>query len=295
MDLYKSNTLSQLLQQSEIDVVGVRINENNIDIFAYDIAYHGGGLNYVDKIETRNRIVKKLFRMIMTIWACFDKLGSFKCVFASPFVGNSFGQPLIEGTDLVNEFLHKNNFDTQVELVINDDFTTKIYNPLLSNITNIEDTSELFIRSLQLARNQKVDTIVSEPTKISTHISIYEKEDKCISKTDAMAKFQNSNLTLTLKNTTFASLNKTSGNYWANPNKELLKCDWFLILNNPQKKQLYLLKIPAHTLETSSFRMKNGDLIDLNIDPFSDNLIDVKTKRQFAQFKINECKYDIKL
>ena len=62
-DIFKKNSQSQLIQQAEIDAVGVAyLKDNTSTIYAVDIAYHESGLNYGSAKETVNKITKKITR-----------------------------------------------------------------------------------------------------------------------------------------------------------------------------------------------------------------------------------------
>jgi hypothetical protein len=54
------NTLSQLLKQAEVDVLGLSTSNNKLHLV--DIAFHSGGLNYGGQGKTGERIYKKLVR-----------------------------------------------------------------------------------------------------------------------------------------------------------------------------------------------------------------------------------------
>ena len=88
-------------------------------------------------------------------------------------------------------------------------------------------------------------------------------------------------------NVTFASKNKGANNYWANPSFDCLKRDWFLILNDWQRKELHLFKIPANSLNNLVARADKPNLIDLQIaynDPtFTDNRSGMSFKVYFVE------------
>lgn len=88
-------------------------------------------------------------------------------------------------------------------------------------------------------------------------------------------------------NVTFASKNKGANNYWANPSFDCLKDNWYLILNDWQRKELHLFKIPANSLNNLVARADQPNLIDLQIaynDPtFTDNRSGCSFKQYFQK------------
>ena len=87
----------------------------------------------------------------------------------------------------------------------------------------------------------------------------------------------------TIYNTvTFATKNKSSYVYWANPPIEYLYKDWNLILNDPIGKKLHLFYIPKNSIDTEYIvtRADKTNLIDLQImfdDPtWTDNRSRIK-------------------
>lgn len=90
---------------------------------------------------------------------------------------------------------------------------------------------------------------------------------------------------------TFASKNKGANNYWANPSFDCLKRDWFLILNDWQRKELHLFKIPANSLNNLVSRADQPNLIDLQIAYNDPTFTDNRSGMSFKQYLINTIKY----
>lgn len=61
--IYKNNSLSQLLIQAEVDVLGISFDEEGNHIYAIDVAFHEAGLNYGSKEETITRVIKNVFEL----------------------------------------------------------------------------------------------------------------------------------------------------------------------------------------------------------------------------------------
>ena len=68
-------------------------------------------------------------------------------------------------------------------------------------------------------------------------------------------------------NMTFASKNNAKNFYWANPNIKCLKQNWWIILSDTDKKELYIFNIPANTLLTNRLKPRVGyeDRLDIQI------------------------------
>lgn len=151
LDIFKKNKSHfQLMQQGEIDALGVSFKDAKIEnIYAVDIAFHESGLNYGDKSETISRVIKKLVRTAMIIYGYFDlKAGSI--IFASPKVYNSVYNPLTNCLEDLNTLFDKMGYSFKFSLYVNDDFREKIFEPVISSASSVADTSELFMRSIQM-------------------------------------------------------------------------------------------------------------------------------------------------
>lgn len=94
-------------------------------------------------------------------------------------------------------------------------------------------------------------------------------------------------------NVTFASKNKVGNYYWANPLFDALKHDWYLILNDWNKKELHLFRIPIHALDANDLvsRSDNEDKIDLQIAYNDATFTDSRSKISFARFLVTTVSY----
>lgn len=137
------------------------------------------------------------------------------------------------------------------------------------------------------------DTLKGSPDPSTTNVlSPTHNEPSKITKNIAINLFKSKNFA-TSRNTTFASKNKASNCYWANPLFESLKQDWYLILNDWQKNELHLFKIPVHALSENDLvcRADNEDKIDLQISYNDPSFTDTRSKISFAQFLISSISY----
>lgn len=114
-------------------------------------------------------------------------------------------------------------------------------------------------------------------------------------KQDAIMYLQENGVTVG-KKTTYAVKQHEKEEFWANPKKEFLNQEWWIILNNNETKELIVLKIPAKKLclKTSSesglmVRMDKQDLLDLNINTVT--FVDRKSGVDFSTFIENKIRY----
>ena len=98
------------------------------------------------------------------------------------------------------------------------------------------------------------------------------------------------------KKVTYAVKQQDTGMFWANPKKGLLDHEWWLILNNNEKKELVVLKVPDHSISLDPhgvtgvlLRADKPDLIDLNID--TKTFKDKKSNIDFSPYVIEKIKY----
>lgn len=148
-DIFKSNTLEQLLKQAEIDVIGISFSESAHSIFAVDIAYHGAGLNYKGKEETLSKVIQKCVRTALCLYGYFN-IATGEIIFASPKVNPATEKELIPLFEELTRLIKKFGLEFTVSLCCNNAFSSEILQPIMTKGTNIADTSELFLRSIQL-------------------------------------------------------------------------------------------------------------------------------------------------
>ena len=95
------------------------------------------------------------------------------------------------------------------------------------------------------------------------------------------------------RNTTFASNNRTTSHYWANPSFDTLEDDWYLILHDRQNQELHLFKIKAGAIDASELVCRNDrkDRIDLQIYYNDPTYRDSRSKLSFSKFLIADIVY----
>ena len=149
-DIYKGNrSLAQLIGQAEIDVMGISYEENQSHIYAIDVAFHEAGLNYGSKDETVTRVIKKCLRTAMCIYGYFS-FNTGTIIFTSPKINPSVVQDLMNCVDDISLVLKDLGLNFKIRIIGNDDFSEKILEPVLNVLGDVADTSELFMRSLQM-------------------------------------------------------------------------------------------------------------------------------------------------
>jgi hypothetical protein len=85
---------------------------------------------------------------------------------------------------------------------------------------------------------------------------------------------------------TFASKNKTSAIYWANPNIKFITTDWWLLLNDYTHRNLHIFYIPANSIKNDQIKTRadNSDKIDLQIKYENDLFEDSRSGIQFVKW-----------
>ena len=141
--IFKSD-LSQTIKQAEIDVLG--IGQNN-KIYAFEVAFHEGGLLYGGKIETRNRVFKKLLRGYITLKYYFPNY-KYSIAFCSPKVNPATEQHIQDYFEVLRQDFQSE--DTDFYYYSNDKFSTEIAQKTLLKTISEADSSELFARSIKL-------------------------------------------------------------------------------------------------------------------------------------------------
>ncbi len=174
-DLYKGTVgLDQLLAQAEIDVIGISFSDGENHLYAVDVAFHESGLNYGLRDETVSRVIKKCIRTALCIHGYYN-INKATIIFASPKINPGIYKDIIATVDDMLFAMKEADLDFDIRIIANEDFSDKILEPLLNVLDGVADTSELFMRSLQMynlfaAKPQKA-TINKQVTKrISTEL-----------------------------------------------------------------------------------------------------------------------------
>jgi len=147
-DLYKGNSgISQILTQAEIDVIGISFDDDHI--YAIDVAFHEAGLNYGSKDETVTRVIKKCIRTAMCIYGYYGSSNG-TIIFTSPKINPAVINSIEACTDDIDSVMRNLGLNYKVRIIANEDFREKVLEPVLNVLGDVADTSELFMRSLQM-------------------------------------------------------------------------------------------------------------------------------------------------
>lgn len=91
---------------------------------------------------------------------------------------------------------------------------------------------------------------------------------------------------------TYAKKSQDKNEFWANPQTHLLNEDWWMILNNNETMELFVLLIPANSLSRDlglKVRVDKHELLDLNIN--CNTFIDRKSGIDFSPYIRERVKY----
>lgn len=141
---------AQILRQSEIDALGFELNGNKISsAYAIDVAFHEGGLIYGNREETVCRVIKKLVRSSLILLGYFN-INDGEVIFASPKVSPKIYSELEDVVQQASVVAKNNDLNFRFRFLGNQDFEEKVISPVVSLSNEVADTSELFMRSIQL-------------------------------------------------------------------------------------------------------------------------------------------------
>ena len=104
-------------------------------------------------------------------------------IFASPKINPSVERDLMNYTDDINFVLKDIGLDYKIRIIGNNDFVEKILEPILNVLRDVADTSELFMRSLQMynlfaeKRSKQVTSKRLTTTRtITSHLDVIESQ-----------------------------------------------------------------------------------------------------------------------
>ena len=138
----QTRNAAQLLQQGEIDVVGV---DHEGGVHAAEVAFHEAGLHYRNA-DTKDNVLKKMLRTLLILRALHPPETRLHIYFLSPKVICSEQKPLED----TFKALCAEYPCVEWQLVTNDDFTKTVVRPTLDKASKVADSSELFVRSAKL-------------------------------------------------------------------------------------------------------------------------------------------------
>lgn len=168
LDIFKKNSSPmQILQQGEIDAFGIEvIGKEIISIYVVDVAFHENGLNYGSKEETAARVIKKMVRSGLTIMN-YLKNERANIIFASPKINNATLQLIDNCISRLNQYFNEKKISFSFKIIANNDFKNKIMDVVLELSNSVADTSELFMRSIQMYKLFQNDNEIYKESKIN--------------------------------------------------------------------------------------------------------------------------------
>lgn len=161
LDVFKKNSFTMFLEQAECDSVGIYFGGNEIVYYAVDVAFHSTTLNYSNG-TTVQKVTEKFIRQALCMLVYLDSKDA-NIVFAAPIAGNKVVKAINSNLQIIRNYFSQNGYNYSFEFIVNDEFNLKILNPVIAAASDVEDTTELFIRSIKLYNN--LNSKLSKKTK----------------------------------------------------------------------------------------------------------------------------------
>ena len=150
--IFKKNaSLSQLLQQTECDALGISIQDDKIRYHAVEVAFHEAGLNYGTRAETVGKVLAKFVRIAFCLYGHFLTKDA-EIVFASPKINPAILKDLVPCIEDLNTLFAKSGYNFSFTLIANEMFYEEVLKKIEVVSEGISDTTELFLRSYQLCK-----------------------------------------------------------------------------------------------------------------------------------------------
>lgn len=149
--IFGTTSFRQVLNQAEVDAIGIAISGGTTAMYAVDVAFHESGMNYGDRKKTAEKVVQKLLRTSMCVAGYFG-VDEGEIIFASPKISKRSVDDLTTCVADINTLFARNSLGFTARLIANDDFDEQVLRPILAASKGIADTSELFMRAYQLVK-----------------------------------------------------------------------------------------------------------------------------------------------
>jgi hypothetical protein len=162
-DVFKNNSLQQLLRQAEVDAIGIDMSKARTGVYAVDVAYHEEGLAYGDRKKTVEKVLQKFLRTAMCINGYFN-IAKGEIIFASPKIHNAVIADLESCIAEINALFCENGFDFSARVIANHDFNELVLKPILVASDGVSDTSELFLRAYGLVKMFADKSVTKKPS-----------------------------------------------------------------------------------------------------------------------------------
>lgn len=180
------------------------------------------------------------------------------------------------------------------KIIALDSQLVKSVEPILNDV-GIDLDTVLKMTLKKIARDKDISFLMAKQPDVPAANTVTPTalvSDDRISKGRAIALFEAQGFRVN-RNVTFASKNRSAYNYWANPYFFALDNDWYLILNDWQKKELHLFLISARSIHPDSMvcRIDQKDKIDLQICYNDPTYTDNRSKISFAKYLLKSIRY----
>lgn len=110
----KKKSLAELIQQSELDVIGIHNNK----IYLVEAAFHVDGILYGDnKGATAKKVFEKLLRAYFIHSIYFPQF-EYECIFATPKSSSSTDKEIKENVEILNNEVE----NRKITYISNEDF-----------------------------------------------------------------------------------------------------------------------------------------------------------------------------
>ena len=143
-DVFKKSSLEQCLKQAELNVFGIDKDK----LYMVEVAFHENGLQYGGRLDTKDRVCKKLLRAYLIGLAYFPDY-KYEIIFASPKVNPATDETIKDYFSVLNRDFSDDE-KVKFHYLANDEFKNSILLPTIKSSSDDADTSELFLRSLKL-------------------------------------------------------------------------------------------------------------------------------------------------
>lgn len=189
INIFKQNSgYDQVLKQGEIDLVGVDSKGVNLgNIYVVDVAFHEKGLGYgKNKGENISKVLGKMIRSALILYGFFNVTKG-TVIFASPKIHKGVYEPLQISINELNAFFNNlsyiDKFNFEFKLYANDSFKENILGIVDGFSSAVSDTSELYLRSVQMKNifNHEKSDVKQNATKTAiatTYNTLDQAEDE---------------------------------------------------------------------------------------------------------------------
>jgi hypothetical protein len=155
IDINLEDKIIKNSSQTEVDVIGLNFDDKKL-CFAIESAFHEQGLHYKGK-DFKSAIIIKLIRAAFAIHEYLD-VDTVDIVFVSPVIIKKNRVDDLDELKVVLDELSKlftSKFSAKIytfDVYFEEVYQSKLISTILSEIDNISDQSESFVRALKLVR-----------------------------------------------------------------------------------------------------------------------------------------------